>query len=139
MLIKYIGNLTFHYWWLFLISILLFFAVLIFVPVFSIKLPADYFSKKENKGSLLKILFPFNYIFLIIKNSIGFLFVGVGIILLFIPGQGLLTIFTGLMLLNFPDKRRLELFLVRKKPVLNTINWIREKAGKPRIKDIYSS
>lgn len=122
MLIKYIGNLTFHYWWLFLISILLFFAVLIFVPVFSIKLPADYFSKKENKGSLLKILFPFNYIFLIIKNSIGFLFVGVGIILLFIPGQGLLTIFTGLMLINFPGKRRLELYIIRKKSVLNVIN-----------------
>src|SRR5688572_25233598 len=44
------------------------------------------------------------------KNLLGFALVGIGLVLAVpgIPGQGVLTIFVGVMLLNFPGKRRLE-------------------------------
>ena len=71
------------------------------------------------------------------KNILGILLLLVGIVLLFIPGQGLLTIFTGLMLINFPGKRRLELYIVRKNTILRAINWIRTRAGKDKIVKIY--
>lgn len=114
-------------------------SVVVIVSFVLIKLPSNYFSFKENKGLLNKLAFPFNFILLILKNSVGFILVCFGVILIFVPGQGLLTIFAGLMLMNFPGKRNLELFIIRKKPVLNAVNWIRGKAGKEKIVNIYGT
>ena len=44
--------------------------------------------------------------------------------------QGLLTILIGIMLTDFPGKYKLERWLVRKRPVLTSINWLRQRAGK---------
>ena len=46
-----------------------------------------------------------------------------------VPGQGLLTILIGLLLINFPGKRRLERKLVRRPKVLQFINRIRSRFG----------
>jgi UPF0716 family protein affecting phage T7 exclusion len=67
---------------------------------------------------------------LIVKNLLGFLFLIAGFIMLFIPGQGLLTIFVGIVLLNFPGKRKLERKLILHPKILPAINLIRQKAGK---------
>ncbi len=45
------------------------------------------------------------------------------------PGQGLLTLLIGLLLLNFPGKYRLERWLVRRPGVLRTLNWVRRRRG----------
>jgi hypothetical protein len=37
----------------------------------------------------------------------------------------------GLMLLEFPGKRRMELWLIRRKAISSAIHWIRAKAGRP--------
>jgi hypothetical protein len=47
-----------------------------------------------------------------------------------VPGQGILTILLGIMLLDFPGKRDLEYRLVSQPRVLNTINKLRHKFGK---------
>ena len=59
------------------------------------------------------------------KNLLGALFVGLGVAMLILPGQGILTILIGLSLLEFPYKRRLELYLISRPPVLRAVNWIR--------------
>ncbi len=95
-----------------------------------IRLPADYFIS-ENKKSLVETLpFPLNYILLVFKNIVGAILLLYGILLLFIPGQGILTIIAALALMSFPGKRKLIRKVVGKRPVLKGINWIRSKAGK---------
>ncbi len=138
MIIENIAKLTVQYWWILSGSLILVLSAIVLVPFIVINLPVDYFSFKKSIGMINKIVFPYNFIVAGLKNGVGFIFVCLGVILIFIPGQGLLTIFAGLILMNFPGKRRLELYIVRKKSVLNAINWIRSKAGKEKIVNIYS-
>ena len=65
------------------------------------------------------------------KNLAGAVLVLAGLAMLVLPGQGLLTIVVGLLFLDFPGKRSLELRLVRHPPVLRTINWLRATAHRP--------
>jgi hypothetical protein len=65
---------------------------------------------------------------LIGRNALGYVFIVVGIVMLVIPGQGVLTIVIGIMLLNFPGKYRLERWLVVRRPVLRSINWLRRRS-----------
>jgi hypothetical protein len=57
--------------------------------------------------------------------------------MLFLPGQGLLTMLIGLMLIWFPGKYRLEKWLVHQPGILKGINWFRGKRGNLplRVKD----
>jgi hypothetical protein len=70
---------------------------------------------------------------IVAKNVLGLIVVAVGVVLCIpgIPGQGLLTILIGLMLLDIPGKRRLIHFLVRRPGVLRTLNWLRARFGRP--------
>jgi hypothetical protein len=70
---------------------------------------------------------------LIGKNVLGVLLVIAGVLLSLplIPGQGFLTIILGIMLLNFPGKRRLERRLVSRPRILRAINGLRARFGKP--------
>jgi hypothetical protein len=70
---------------------------------------------------------------LIGKNLAGVLVVLLGIIMAVpgVPGQGTLLILTGLTLVDFPGKRRLERSLIRRQSVLKLINGLREKFKRP--------
>ena len=63
-----------------------------------------------------------------LKNLAGLGIVVLGVAMLLLPGQGILTILIGLTLLDFPGKRRLEIWFVRRSSILNGINRIRKKA-----------
>ena len=52
----------------------------------------------------------------------------------FLPGQGILTLLVALMLLDFPGKRRLELWLVRRRGLVRGIDWIRERGGRDALR-----
>lgn len=113
--------------WLGGISLLLFFFSLITIPLIVISIPADYFIRPP--GPLAERPHPVLRIFmLIIKNCVGAVFLIAGFVMLFIPGQGLLTIFIGLILMNFPGKRRFELKLICSKRIKRAVDWIRCKA-----------
>jgi hypothetical protein len=66
---------------------------------------------------------------LIAKNAFGAILLLGGIIMLFVPGQGLLTIAMGLLLLDYPGKFHLEQRLASNAKILNGLNWLRAKAG----------
>jgi len=68
------------------------------------------------------------------KNIIGFSLIIGGLLMLVLPGQGLLTIVTGLLLINYPGKYKLEQKLVTIPSVFRALNWIRVKANKPPLK-----
>jgi hypothetical protein len=67
------------------------------------------------------------------KNGIGLVLIVLGALLSLpgIPGQGVLTMLIGLMLVDFPGKRRLERSLVARPGVLETMNRVRAWLGRP--------
>jgi len=71
----------------------------------------------------------------ITRNLLGLVLIAVGIVLSLplVPGQGLLTILIGLVLVDFPGRRRLELGLVRRRGVLAALNRIRARFGRPAL------
>ncbi|OGB93041.1 MAG: hypothetical protein A2Z31_10630 [candidate division NC10 bacterium RBG_16_65_8] len=99
-----------------------------------VRLPANYF--REDYVSRLAEQHPImRWAGLIVKNVVGALLVLVGLLLSLpgIPGQGLLTIIIGVMLLSFPGKRRLGRRLVSRPSILSAINALRARFGKPAL------
>ena len=64
------------------------------------------------------------------KNILGCILIVMGLAMLVLPGQGLLTILIGTLLLDFPGKFKFERWLISRKPILRTSNWLRKKAHK---------
>lgn len=109
-------------------SVISFFGTLALIPWLVVRLPANYFAKSR-RDSIILNRFPLTVRvpLLILKNLFGLLIVLLGIVMLVIPGQGLLTILIGLVLMDFPKKYAFERFLIQRKPVLRTVNWLRER------------
>jgi hypothetical protein len=64
-----------------------------------------------------------------LKNLLGLLLVVLGLIMLVTPGQGIVTLLIGLLLMNFPGKYHLERWLVLRPGVLKGLNWLRRRQG----------
>lgn len=120
--------------WL-LIFLLTFGASLAIVSLVLVKLPATYFKRSHNR-TFLAAHPPLIRGFAILgKNLLGIALVGVGILLSLpgVPGQGMLTILLGVMLLDFPGKARFEYWLVSRPKILQTINKLRHRFSKPAL------
>jgi|SRR3954471_23294254 hypothetical protein len=121
-------------WWIFAASV----AVALITPIAVgwavVQLPTDYFTRKERRPSpaweKYAVLRP---LYLLAKNLLGFVLLVAGIAMLILPGQGLLTIVVGVILLNFPGKFRLERWLATRRPVWRSLNWLRRKARKAEL------
>lgn len=116
---------------LMIFSIVAFFGTLASVPLLLIHLPADYFSAKRRKKRKTNLHPAIRVLLIIIKNVIGWVVILAGIAMLVLPGQGILTIVAGLMLINFPGKYVLERRLISRPAVIKAVNQLRAKAGKP--------
>jgi len=114
-----------------ILSVAFFIGSLIAIPILLVWLPVDYFDENRPRGwfrtnhAVLRIAVH------ILKNLIGIVFLVVGIAMLVLPGQGVLTILIGISMLDFPGKSKLERRIVGRPSVLRTINSIRAKFGKP--------
>ena len=100
-------------------------------------LQEDYF-KSENRNLISSVQnsrYPLlKLLVLITKNFFGVLLLLSGILMLVLPGQGILTIITGLVFMDYPGKYKFERKLLRQKGVINSINWIRSRLSKPSLK-----
>jgi hypothetical protein len=116
-----------------LIFIASFLLNLAIVSVILVKLPADHFSKDRKTKFWAGPTPALHAAKVIGKNLLGVFLVALGIVLSLpgVPGQGLLTILLGIMLLDFPGRERLEQKLLSKPAIVNTINRLRERFGKP--------
>ena len=103
------------------------------VSIILVKIPADYFSKSHKTKFWSGPRPALHAAKFIGKNLLGILLVGIGILLSIpgVPGQGLLTILLGIMLLDFPGKHRLEQKLLSRPGIVKTINRLRDRFGKP--------
>jgi hypothetical protein len=115
-----------------LIFVVTFVVNLAIVSFILVKLPADHFNKNHRTSFWLGRHPVIRAMGIIGKNILGVLLVVVGILLSIpgVPGQGLLTILLGIMLLDFPGKLRLEQNLLRRPQILKTINRLRGRFGK---------
>jgi amino acid transporter len=120
-------------------------AVLLFLVTFAISLaivsfimvniPNDYF-KKDRPRELWSDRHPaIRFLGIFVKNLLGVVLVVLGIVMSIpgVPGQGILTILLGIMLLDFPGKRDLEHRIVSRPRVLTTINKLRHKFGRDEL------
>lgn len=118
--------------WFIGVSVISFVVGLLLLPVMITRIPVDYFSHHARHRLIKDSLHPvIRALVLSIKNLLGAVLLLAGFIMLFIPGQGLLTLFVGLMVMNYPGKFRLESWLIRRPHVLSSINWLREKYKQP--------
>ena len=92
------------------------------VVVVIVRLPPDHFQKQNHtKGSLA---------WRVARNILGWLLIAAGLAMLVLPGQGVLVLFIGVMLAEFPGKRRLQRWIISRGKVQKTINWLRAKFGR---------
>ena len=119
-------------WYLAAFSIVSFIATLLLVPFLVVRIPEDYFAeKKRHRWEPWAHEHPLiRWSLLIAKNMLGYLFIILGIAMLVLPGQGILTILIGIMFINFPGKYRLERWTVTRPLVLRAINSLRRNAGR---------
>ena len=103
------------------------------VTIVLVRIPPDHFKKGHNTRFWSGPRPALRAAGIIGKNILGILLVVLGIILSIpgVPGQGLLTVLLGIMLLDFPGKSRLEQKLLSRPGIVNTINRVRERFQKP--------
>lgn len=98
-----------------------------------VKIPANYFHSSHEREFLTDRHHAVRWTGIIFKNIAGVVLIFVGIVMAVpgVPGPGFLIIFFGIVLVDFPGKRRLEQKLVGRPKVLKTINRLRLKFDKP--------
>lgn len=117
--------------WLAGVSVFTLIAAAIAAPIIVSRMRADYFMPDRDPDRALARRHPvLRWSGLILKNLLGIVLFIAGFLMLFMPGQGLLTIFIGIILTDFPGKRKLELRLVQIPAMHKGIDWIRKKNGK---------
>lgn len=116
-----------------LFGIASFVAGVVGMPLFFARLPADYYSGRERRALGLPEpkRSPLALVLRVLGNLFGLVLITLGLLMLVLPGQGLLTILVGTFFVDFPGKRRLERWLLAKGPVLRAINRLRKRAGQP--------
>ncbi len=119
-------------WWALALSTVMFVGGLVFMPVLIIRMSPNYFLHPEPPAESWRSRHPALRIStLVVKNVLGAVLLLAGLAMLILPGQGIITILIAISLLDFPGKRSLEMRIIRRGPVLQAINWIRTRAGRP--------
>ena len=99
-----------------------------------VRVPADYFTNTNAGAGRWAHRHPIIRMGIVIaKNLLGIVLVAAGILMLVLPGQGVLTILAGMILLDVPGKHRALIWIVQRPAVLKSINWVRERAGREPI------
>lgn len=119
-------------WILSVISLVVFLGTLAIIPYFIVRIPEDYLVRERSEditGAAKKRTMRF--LCMILKNLLGILLVITGFFMFFIPGQGVITMVIGIMLMNFPGKRSMSTAIIRQPTILKSLNWTRAKALRP--------
>lgn len=103
------------------------------IGIVLVKLPANYFSPHYVDDFLPGKPWLVRWSAVILKNLLGVVLILLGILLSLpgVPGQGLLTILLGLIMLDIPGKRPLEARIIQRPTILAAINKFRARFNKP--------
>ncbi|HEY0459117.1 MAG TPA: hypothetical protein VGC97_08165 [Pyrinomonadaceae bacterium] len=103
------------------------------IGIVMVKIPENYFSSHYQQDFMPGSPWIVRWGAVIAKNIFGFFLVILGIILSLpgVPGQGILTILLGLIMLDIPGKRPLEARIIRRPTILSAVNDLRARYNKP--------
>lgn len=105
---------------------------LVLMPVLLTRMRADYFVPAAPPADGLGARHPVaRFLLKLLKNLLGVALLFAGIVMLVLPGQGVLTLLAALVLLEVPGKRRAERAVARWRPVRQALDWLRKRAGRP--------
>ena len=118
--------------WLGFLSVLTFIGSLIAIPWIIGRLPVNYFIRHRQLVAESHSRHPLvARLTFVLRNFVGIVFLVAGIVMLVLPGQGIITILIGISFMDFPKKHHLVDYLVRRQKVISFLNWIRKKEKKP--------
>lgn len=110
-------------------SILMYIGSIVIVPWLVIRMPPDYLVREPPMRTEWGHHHPAIRLALkVIKNLLAYCIIAAGVLMLFLPGQGVLTIIAGLLLADFPGKDRLIRWTITRPAVLRSVNWLRVRA-----------
>jgi hypothetical protein len=107
-------------------SVVAFLLGAVVTPLVLIRLPSDYFVKRESMPP--PSLTVGRALLLVARNGLGAVLILLGVLMLVLPGQGLITILVGLFVLDFRGKRTWERRVVARPGVLRVVNGLRARA-----------
>ncbi len=118
-------------------SVAIFIASLFIGPWLVLRIPPDYFTHRvrppavwAGKRRAVRITV------LVVKNLVGLVLLIAGVAMLALPGQGLLTMLIGFLLLDGPGKYRAEKWLIARPFVHRPINWFRCRRGRVPLRTV---
>ncbi len=103
------------------------------IGIVMVKIPTDYFSLNYKQHFMPDKPWMVRWGALIIKNIFGILLIVLGLLLSLpgVPGQGILTILLGLIMIDIPGKRPLEAKIIKRPTILSAVNKLRKRYDKP--------
>lgn len=118
------------------VSVLIIIASLAIATVVLVRLPADYLRRDGVAAAPIDSRDPYVLLRTVTRNALGVLLIAIGIFLAIpgVPGQGLLVALAGLLLVDFPAKRRVLARLVAWPRLLPVVNRLRARFAQPPLK-----
>lgn len=117
-------------WWVTAFSVFTFLISLVVLPVLAARIPADYFTREIRPPSRYARLHPvWRAVLLVIKNVLAGALMLAGVVMLILPGNGILAIAIALLMMDLPGKYKIERWMIMRSPVRKSINWVRGKTG----------
>jgi len=96
------------------------------------RIPVNYFTHDEPQHIFPVGNNPINsFILKCVRNVLGVILLILGFIMLFTPGQGLLSILFGIICMDFPGKFKMERRIISNNMIFAAVNRLRENRGKP--------
>jgi len=110
------------------LSVLLLLVTILATPLLVSLLPVDYFRSTKRHPILPGWK---GVVWSLVRNVLGVVFMILGIVMLVLPGPGVVCFIMGLSLCEFPGKQRFLRDLINRYPsILSSLNWVRQKSGK---------
>lgn len=114
------------------LSLLLALVSLLLTPLAVARLPADYLTVRNTRlRDRLREGGPRAVARFALRNLLALALLVPGLLMLFTPGQGLLTIAVALVVADFPGRRRLVRALLRRPLLARAVQALRARAGVP--------
>jgi hypothetical protein len=116
------------YGWLGVFSLVMFVGSLVGIGWVLVRLPADYFARTLAESQEYR---REHWAWYLARNVLGFVILIAGIVMLFMPGQGLLAILVGVLMVDFPGRRTVVRRIIERPGIMSTANRLRARFGRP--------
>ena len=130
MVLEHVEHILPYFEWLAILSVFTFLLSLILIPWYIGRLPQNHFILLKSKPPLSSFS-PTHLMLAVLRNIFGIILIIAGSVMLFLPGQGILTILIGILCMSFPGKHTLLLSLINRPAIKRSLNWTRKRLSRP--------